>query len=145
MQSVSEPASVCVPVGQDSLAVVGLDFVKNVGSGPVTVNSVSPVGGKSFEVVGASLVPDSDTAGFRGAASGGQQGHIDTPVGTIRPGERVAVQVTLRLTGQKGTAERLRLSYSAGSPGTPATVDTQMDITLLPEGAVCHMSDQGQS
>lgn len=141
LRSVSDPASVCVPVGSDSLAVIGLDFVKNVGSGTVTVNSVSPVDGAGIEVAGASLVPDSDTAGFRGAASSGQQGHIDNPVGQIAPGERVAVQATLRLTAaQKGTAHALRLSYVSGSGGATATVDTQMTITLLPAGAVCDMA-----
>lgn len=141
LRSVSDPASVCVPVGSDSLAVIGLDFIKNVGSGTVTVNSVSAVNGAGIEVEGASLVPDSDPAGFRGAASSGQQGHISNPVGQIAAGERVAVQATLRLTAaQKGTAHALRLSYTSGSGGATATADTQMTITLLPAGAMCDMA-----
>jgi hypothetical protein len=141
LQSVGDPSHVCVPVGSDSLAVIGLDLLKNVGSAPVSVTDVSLVDGTGLEVVGASLAPDSDTTAFRGVATGGELSHVENPVGQIAPGERVTLQVTLRLIGNEGDAAALRVHYTSTAPTQSAVADTSMGITLLPEGAICNEPD----
>lgn len=132
-----DPASVCTPVGGDSGAVIALDTVKNTGSEALTIDRVTPVGGAGIEVLGATIVPDSDPSAFRGvtvAASEGQTGYRDA---TLAPGAGGIVKVTLRLTGGHGDADALRIEYHADGSHRTLAVDTVITIRLIPTGSSC--------
>lgn len=132
-----DPASVCTPVGQDGGAVIALDAVKNTGASAVTLDGVSPVGGSEIEVLGAAFVLDTDPAGFRGVTAAEAERQDGYRGAVLGPGQSAVLKVTVRLSGQRGSAEALRLSYRSGASDQEFTLDTIIDVRLVPDGTTC--------
>lgn len=129
------PAAVCVPVGADGMAVVGLDSVVNESSARVEVTSIELEGAAGIDLIGAALVRG-ETEGFLGVASGAADGRIDDRHVPLEPGADATVQVTLRKTAVgDGTATALRVLFE--SDGKKGALRTSTTIRLRGAGQDC--------
>lgn len=133
-----EPAAVCVPAGEDALAVIALDSVSNGGDVGLEIESVSVRDGNGLEVTGAAILPDG-LEGFRGAATGGSEGPQSQDFVELGAGGIATVQVTLRLTdiGTTGKAPGLRIKYRTVGGMASSSADTDTSVEVVPPGAVC--------
>ena len=130
-----DPAAVCVPVGADGMAVVGLDTIVNESSVQAVVTSVELDGAEGIDLIGAALVRG-ESDGFLGVASGAADGRIDEGHAPLEPGADATVQVTLRKTADgDGTAMALRVLFE--SDGKPGALETRTKIRLRGAGQDC--------
>lgn len=129
------PAAVCLPVGADGLAVVGLDSIVNGSSAQAEVTRVELEGAVGIELVGAALVRG-ESDGFLGVASGAADGRIDEKHAPLEAGDDATVQVTLRKTTDgDGTAQALRVQFQ--SQGQQGALVTKTKIRLRGAGQDC--------
>lgn len=125
----------CVPVGSDNLAVIGLDALMNGGKSPATVTAIALVDPAGIELVGGTLVLQEGDDAVTGAWTGGEEGRIDETYAPVAVDEQRTLQVTLRMAGDEASAKALRVSYEAG--GAKGTVETKTAIRLVRAGEVC--------
>lgn len=140
LSSPGSDATVCVPVGSDNLAVIGLDALVNDGEEPATVTGIELVDADGIELVGGTLVLNEGDDAVTGAWTGGEEGRVDQTYAPVAPEEQVTVQVTVRMMAKaEASAEALRVSYESG--GDQGTVETKTSILLAPAGAVCRREE----
>jgi hypothetical protein len=129
LRALGEPAEVCVPADADRLATVSLDRLENVTDHEVTITAVALVDGQDLEVANWYTIPGD------GEPPGVLSGYTPppTPYTHVPAGQQATLVLGLRVGGDDGRADAVRVTYTVGS-SRPKTVRTVIAHRVVAQG-----------
>ncbi|MFV0453077.1 MAG: hypothetical protein ACK5LS_12715 [Propioniciclava sp.] len=126
----SAPSSVCVPAGEDAVAVIAFDMVIGTDpDGPVEITGVSLDEPSGLQLYGASLVEDSADEGVHSGLDGDRPGFEPT---RLPVGRGATARFALQLTGSEAGSARGAWLEGRTSEGEPFRAHTCIGLQVVP-------------